>query len=105
MALSGLPTQCGVPCREAQASCEFAGAFWLAAQCARALEPVATLRVAAELGQSASMLYAGIIQHLEAALSAVCSDFRPEQYAKVTTPGRCYGHLHQWQQAQHDHDI
>ena len=73
-----------IACREAQASCEFAGAFWLAAQCARALEPVAALRVAEEMGQSASMLYAGTIQHLEAALSAVCADFRADQYAKAS---------------------
>ena len=70
-------------CREAEASCEFAGAFWLAAQCARALEPVTSLHVAHELGQSASVLYAGTIQHLEAALAAVCADFRPDQFAKV----------------------
>ncbi|KAK9809306.1 hypothetical protein WJX73_003160 [Symbiochloris irregularis] len=68
---------------EAEASCEFAGAFWLAAQCAAALEPIASLRVADELGQSASLLYAGTIQHLESALSAVCADFRPDQYGKV----------------------
>lgn len=40
--------------------------------------------MADELGQSASLLQAGTIQHLEAALSAVCADFRADQYAKVT---------------------
>ena len=76
-------------CREAQASCEFAGAFWLAAQCAQALESVGALRVAEELGQSASRLYAGTIQHLEAALAAVCADFRADQYARVWRSGLC----------------
>lgn len=69
--------------RAAQDGGDFAGAFWLCAQCARALAPLAGLRAAAELGATVAGLYEEGVTRLEAALTAVCADFRAPLYAAV----------------------
>ncbi|KAK9843494.1 hypothetical protein WJX81_005881 [Elliptochloris bilobata] len=69
--------------RAAQDGGDFAGAFWLCAQCARALAPLAGLRAAAELGATVGGLYEEGVARLEAALQAVCADFRAPLYASV----------------------
>ena len=45
---------------------------------------VASLKVAQQLNDTINQLYQDTISRLEGALQAVCNDFRPEQYAKVT---------------------
>ncbi len=67
----------------AQEGGDFAGAFWLCAQCVRALAPLAGLRAAEELGATVGALYEEGVARLEAALQAVCADFRAPLYAAV----------------------
>ncbi len=69
--------------RAAQESGEFAGAFWLCAQCARALAPLDALLVAPELTATVSALYEETLARLESALQTVCADFQPGPYAKA----------------------
>ena len=69
--------------RASQETGDFAGAFWLCAQCARALAPLHALRVAPELGATVSALYEETVARLEGALAAACADFQPGPYAKA----------------------
>ena len=71
------------PRRATQDGGDFAGAFWLCAQCARALAPLAGLRAAAELGATVGGVYEESVARLEAALQAACADFRAPLYAAV----------------------
>lgn len=70
-------------CRAAQENGEFAGSFWLCAQCARALAPLSFLLVAPELTATVSALYEETVARLESSLQTVCADFQPDPYAKV----------------------
>lgn len=74
---------CHVPCRAAQETGEFAGSFWLCAQCARALTPLSNLLVTPELTATVSALYEETVARLESSLQTVCADFQPDPYAKV----------------------
>eukprot|EP00884_Botryococcus_braunii_P000884 jgi/Botrbrau1/10797/Bobra.0064s0003.1 len=69
--------------REAQEAGDFAAAFWLAAQCSRALEALSALRVTADLAAGVQQQYEAALQRLEATLMAACADFRPALYSKV----------------------
>jgi hypothetical protein len=69
--------------RDAQEAGDFAAAFWLAAQCSRALEALAPLRVTSDLSQGVQQQYEAALQRLEATLLAACADFRAELYTKV----------------------
>lgn len=70
-------------CRAAQENGEFAGSFWLCAQCARALAPLSDLLVTPELTATVSALYEETVARLESSLQTVCADFQPDPYAKV----------------------
>ena len=69
--------------REAQETGEFAGAFWLCAQCAQALAPLGALRCAGELSTLVSAAYEETVARLSGALQAACADFHADAYAKV----------------------
>lgn len=69
--------------RSSQENGEFAGSFWLCAQCAKALEPLSALRVTPELTGTVGALYEETVARLESSLQTVCADFQPDPYAKV----------------------
>ena len=69
--------------RSSQENGEFAGSFWLCAQCAKALAPLSALLVAPELTGTVSALYEETVARLESSLQTVCADFQPDPYAKV----------------------
>lgn len=70
-------------CRAAQENGEFAGSFWLCAQCARALAPLSYLLVAPELTATVTALYEETVARLESSLQTVCADFQADPYAKA----------------------
>ena len=74
----------GLVCREAQDNGDYARAFWLCAECCNTMASVASLKVAQQLNDTINQLYQDTISRLEGALQAVCNDFRPDQYAKVS---------------------
>ena len=69
--------------RSSQENGEFAGSFWLCAQCAKALAPLSALLVTPELTGTVSALYEETVARLESSLQTVCADFQPGPYAKV----------------------
>ena len=69
--------------REASGGCDFAGALWLAGQCAEEVAPLHHLRVGQQLRQAVDQRYAATLQTLESALTAACTDFQPEPYTQV----------------------
>ena len=69
--------------RSSQENGEFAGSFWLCAQCAKALAPLSALLVTPELTGTVSALYEETVARLESSLQTVCADFQPDPYAKV----------------------
>ena len=73
----------GAGCREASGGSDFAGALWLAGQCAEEVAPLHPLRVGQQLRQAVDQRYVGTLQALEAALTAACTDFQPEHYTQV----------------------
>ncbi len=76
--------------RSSQENGEFAGCFWLCAQCAKALEPLSALLVTLELTGTVGALYEETVARLESSLQTVCADFQPDPYAKV--PSRTWSH-------------
>ena len=79
-----LPLTCLVLLRRSsQENGEFAGSFWLCAQCAKALAPLSALLVTPELTGTVSALYEETVARLESSLQTVCADFQPDPYAKV----------------------
>lgn len=75
---------CACTCRSSQENGEFAGSFWLCAQCAKALSPLSALLVTPELTGTVSALYEETVARLESSLQTVCADFQPDPYAKVS---------------------
>ena len=71
--------------RAAQDNGEYARAFWLCAQCCKAMDGMSTLKVAQQLNATVNQLYEQTISRLEGAFASVCNDFRPNQYVKVRT--------------------
>ena len=79
-----LPLTCLVLLRRSsQENGEFAGSFWLCAQCAKALAPLSALLVTPELTGTVGALYEETVARLESSLQTVCADFQPDPYAKV----------------------
>ena len=79
-----LPLTCVITLhRSSQENGEFAGSFWLCAQCAKALAPLSALLVTPELTGTVSALYEETVARLESSLQTVCADFQPDPYAKV----------------------
>lgn len=62
---------------------EYAAAFWLSAQCRRALDALASLAVCADLAATVEDTYAAALLQLDRALQASCANFQPDAYAKV----------------------
>ena len=82
--ITTLPLTCLMPLRRSsQENGEFAGSFWLCAQCAKALAPLSALLVTPELTGTVSALYEETVARLESSLQTVCADFQPDPYAKV----------------------
>ena len=72
-----------LPHRAAQEEGDFAHAFWQCVQCGQALGALGALCCAAPLMERVNALYEETTDRLEAALQAVCADFKPETLCRV----------------------
>lgn len=69
--------------KDAQDNGEYARAFYLCAECCKAMEGMSTLKVAHQLNATVNQLYEQTISRLEGAFASVCNDFRQNQYMRV----------------------
>lgn len=72
-----------LPRRAAQEEGNYAHAFWQCVQCGQALGALGALCCAAPLMEGVNALYEETIDRLEAALQAVCADFKPDTLCRV----------------------
>ena len=87
-AADGITTPEPVCAREASEDGEYEEAFWLCAEASRALADVRQLPVAAQLAAAVDEAYAEATVGLQLALQSVCTGFRAERYAKVSSIAR-----------------
>jgi hypothetical protein len=72
-----------LPHRAAQEEGDYAHAFWQCVQCGQALGALGALCCTAPLTEGVNVLYEEMIDRLEAALQAVCADFKPDTLCRV----------------------